>query len=200
MLILGLTGSIGMGKTTVAGMFRDARVPVFDSDAAVHDIYSGPAASVIEAAFPGVLRSGAVDRASLSSRVLGNPEALKRLEGLVHPLVQAARTRFLEEAGAGGARLAVVDVPLLFETGGDTAVDAVAVVSAPESVQKLRVMARPGMTEAKFSAIVTKQMPDAEKRRRATFVIDTGSSLDDTRAAVRRIVASLGHEPTPRES
>lgn len=200
MLVLGLTGSIGMGKTTVAGMFAETGVPVFDSDAAVHRLYAGPAASALDAAFPGVVRDGAVDRALLAGRVLGDAEAMKRLEAIVHPLVKASRDAFLAEARRAGAEVVVIDVPLLFETGGEDGMDAVAVVSAPESVQKARVLARPGMTEAKFSAILARQMPDAEKRRRATFVIETGRGLEDTRDAVRRVLSSLREGQPPMET
>lgn len=191
MVVLGLTGSIGMGKSTTAAMFRDAGVPVFDADAAVHALYRGGAVAAVEAAFPGVTRDGAVDRELLRRRVLDDAAALRRLEGIVHPLVQAERAAFLSAAEAGGARLAVLDVPLLYETGGDRQVDAVAVVTAPEAVQKARVLARPGMTEARLSAILARQVPDAEKRRRARFVIDTGAGIEPARAAVRAVVAAL---------
>jgi dephospho-CoA kinase len=188
---LGLTGSVGMGKSTTAAMVREAGIPVFDADAAVHDLYRGAAAPAVEAAFPGTVRDGAVDREALRQAVLGDPARLRRLEAIVHPLVQAARARFLRDAAAAGARLAVLDIPLLYETGAERAVDAVAVVTAPETVQKARVLARPGMTEARFSAILAQQLPDAEKRRRARFVIDTGQGLDPVRAEVGRIIAAL---------
>ena len=190
-VILGLTGSIGMGKSTTAAMFREAGVPVFDADAAVHALYRGAAAPLVEAAFPGSVRDGEVDRDLLRQRVLDDAGVLPRLEAIVHPLVRAERTAFLDTARARGARLAVLDIPLLYETGGDRQVDAVAVVSAPEAVQSARVLARPGMTQARFSAILSKQVPDAEKRARARFVIDTGHGLAAARATVERIVAEL---------
>ena len=190
-VILGLTGSIGMGKSTSAAMFRAAGVPVFDADAAVHALYRGTAAPLVEAAFPGTVRDGAVDREMLGRRVLGDARALRRLEAIVHPLVRAEREAFLDRARVAGAPLAVLDIPLLYETGGDREVDAVAVVSAPEPVQSARVLARPGMTAARLSAILAKQVPDAEKRARARFVIETGRGLEVARAAVERIVAEL---------
>ncbi len=197
MVILGLTGSIGMGKSTTAAMFRDAGVPVFDADAAVHDLYRGAAVAPVEEAFPGVTAGGVVDRELLRQRVLDDAAVLGRLEGIVHPLVQAERAAFLAAAAASGAPLAVLDIPLLFETGADAAVDAVAVVTAPAAVQKARVLARPGMTEARFSAILAQQVPDAEKRARARFVIDTGAGLDAARAQVRAVMAAL--DPTTGE-
>ena len=190
-VILGLTGSIGMGKSTTAAMFRDAGVPVFDADAAVHALYRGAAVAPIEAAFPGVTRDGAVDRELLRQRVLDDAAVLRRLEAIVHPLVQAERAAFLDAARRAGAPLAVLDIPLLFETGADATVDAVAVVTAPEDVQKARVLARPGMTEARFSAILAQQVPDADKRARARFVIDTGAGLEAARAQVRAVMAAL---------
>ena len=189
--ILGLTGSIGMGKSTTAAMFREKGVPVFDADAAVHELYRGSAAPAIEAAFPGTTREGAVDREQLAARVLDDPDALRRLEAIVHPLVREARAAFLLNAATTGAMLVVVDVPLLFETGADSEVDAVAVVSAPESVQKARVLARPGMTPERLSAILAKQIPDVEKRWRARFTIDAGGGLDQARAQVRDVIAAL---------
>ncbi len=198
MVILGLTGSIGMGKTTVAGMMRDEGVPVFDSDATVHKLYAGAAVPMIEEAFPGVTENDVVDRVRLAQRVLGDAAALKRLEAIVHPLVRAEREAFLAEALKRGAPIAVIDVPLLFETGSEGEVDAVAVVSASESVQKARVMARPGMTEEKFSAILSKQMPDAEKRRRATYIVETSDSLENTRMAVKAILSALARTEARR--
>lgn len=191
MIKLGLTGSVGMGKSTTAAMFEALGVPVFDADRAVHALYRGRAAPLVEAAFPGVVHEGVVDRTALAQRVLHDEAALRRLEAIVHPLVQEERRAFLERAEAAGAPLCVFDVPLLFETGGDRAVDAVAVCSAPESVQKARVLARPGMTEERFAAILAKQMPDAEKRRRARFVIETGDGLDAARAQVKAVIAAL---------
>jgi len=196
MIVLGLTGSIGMGKSTAAKMFLDAGVPVHDSDEAVHRLYSGKAAPLVEAAFPGTVQDGVVDRAALSRQVLGKPEALKKLEAIIHPLVRADADAFLARSRAAGARLAVLDIPLLFETGGRERVDKVVVVSAPAGVQRKRVLARPGMTEEKFESIMARQVPDAEKCRKADFVIETGGSFDDTRHAVRRVIAALvGEKP-----
>ena len=195
MLLIGLTGSIGMGKSTTAAMFREAGVPVFDSDAAVHGLYRGPAAPAIEAAFPGTVIAGAVDRSRLGTRVLGDPEAMRRLEAIVHPLVRAEETAFLAVATARGHRAAVLDIPLLFESGGEGRVHLVCVVSAGEAVQKQRVLARPGMTPGKLAAIVARQVPDAEKRRRAHVVIGTGRGLASARAGVNdllRAVAAMG--------
>jgi dephospho-CoA kinase len=191
MIVVGLTGSVGMGKSTSAAMFREAGVPVFDADAAVHDLYRGEAVPLVEAAFPGVTRDGAIDRTVLAARVLNDTAALKRLEAIVHPLVFARRQIFLERVRAEGASLVVLDIPLLFETGTEAAVDKVVVVSAPEAVQKARVLTRPGMTEAKFSAIKAKQLDDVEKRRRADYVIDTSQSLDEARRQVGQILAAL---------
>ncbi|KQT85549.1 dephospho-CoA kinase [Aurantimonas sp. Leaf443] len=195
MIVLGLTGSIGMGKSTVAGMFGDLGVPVHSADEAVHALYAGAAAPLVEAAFPGTVSGGVVDRAALSKAVLNDSAALARLETIVHPLVRAAETRFLDAARASGACLAVLDIPLLYETGGEARCDAVAVVSAPAEIQRARVLARPGMTPDRFSAILAKQVPDEEKRRRADIVIDTGTSLETTRAAVERIVGSFAKDP-----
>ena len=193
-MILGLTGSIGMGKSTTADMFRDAGVPVFDADRAVHALYDAAAVPAVEAAFPGTTKNGTVDRELLRRRVLDDAAVLRRLEAIVHPMVQAERDAFLLAAERQGARLAVLDIPLLFETGADRSVDAVAVVSAPEAVQKARVLARPSMTEARFSAILARQVPDADKRARARFVIDTGQGLEPARAEVRRIIATLSED------
>lgn len=194
MIIVGLTGSIGMGKSTTARMFAEAGVPVHDSDAAVHRLYAGEAAPLIEAAFPGVTVDAVVDRGKLARSVLGNPEALRRLESIVHPLVRKDADRFLRQHAEEGAPLAVLDIPLLFETGGRDRVDKVVVVTAPAAVQRERVLARPGMTESKFAAILSKQVPDAEKRRKADFVIDTGLGMESARAAVARIIAELKPE------
>jgi dephospho-CoA kinase len=189
-IVAGLTGSIAMGKSTVAGMFAEFGVPTFDADAAVRDFYAGTGAKAVEAAFPGVMVSDQVDRERLGSRVLGHAEALQRLEGLVHPAVAEARVQFLERAAAGGRRLVVVDVPLLFETGGEANVDMVIVVSAPESIQRARALARTGMTEAKLEAILSRQTSDADKRRRAHFIIDTRGRLELTRAVVAQFMRS----------
>jgi dephospho-CoA kinase len=190
MTVAGLTGSIAMGKSTVGAMFAELGVPTFDSDHAVRDFYAGEGATAIEAAFPGVVVSGQVDRERLGSQVLGDAEALLRLEGLVHPAVAQARTEFIRRAEAAGRRLVIVDVPLLFETGGEASVDLVIVVSAPATVQRTRALARAGMTEAKLEAILSRQTPDAEKKRRAHFVIDTRGRLELTRAVVAQFVRS----------
>ncbi len=192
MIVLGLTGSIGMGKTTTAEMFAALGVPVHSADAAVHALYAGRAAPLIEAEFPNTVMDGRVDREALSKRVVGQPDAMKRLEGLIHPLVREAELAFLDRARADGARLAVVDIPLLYETGGETRCDKVAVVTARSELQRMRVMARPGMTAQKFEAILAQQMPDEEKRQRADFIIDTGNGLEPARLAVEAIVCKLG--------
>ena len=195
MFILGLTGSLGMGKSTTAQFFADAGVPVHDADAVVHRLYEGEAAAAIEAAFPGTTVAGKVDRTKLGARVLGDAAALRRLEAIVHPLVQEAEQRLLAQAEAAGKMVAVLDIPLLFETGGDRRVDAVVVVSAPPEVQRGRVLERPGMTAEKFDAILGKQMPDAEKRRRADFIVDTSQGLDSARAQVRAILDAVATMP-----
>jgi dephospho-CoA kinase len=193
MIILGLTGSIGMGKSTTGTMFQAEGVPVYDSDAAVHALYAsgGAAVTPVEAAFPGVVVDGAIDRAKLSAAVVGDPEALQKLEAIVHPLVGAHRIGFFEDAQAAGHDIVVLDVPLLYETGGDKKVHKVVVVSAPADVQRARVLARPGMDEAKLDAILARQLPDAEKRARADFVIDTGQGLEAAHQQVRDILAAL---------
>ncbi len=194
MIVLGLTGSIGMGKSTAAKMFREAGIPVHDSDEAVHRLYSGTAAPLIETAFPGVTHDGTVDRTRLGQRVLGDAAALKTLEGIVHPLVRADADAFLARHREAEAPLVVLDIPLLFETGGRGRVDKVVVVSAPGEQQRERVLARPGMTREKFESILAKQVPDAEKRRLADYVVDTGSGFDVTRAAIRAVIAELSGE------
>ncbi len=191
MIVIGLTGSIGMGKSTTAKMFAEEGVPVHDSDEAVHRLYSGAAVPLVEAAFPGVTVDGRIDRTLLGQRVIGNAEAIRKLEQIVHPLVRADADAFLARNRAAGAKLAVLDIPLLFETGGRDRVDKVVVVSAPAAVQRERVLARPGMTVEKFEAILARQVPDAEKRRLADFVVDTGAGIEAAREAVRRIVADL---------
>lgn len=191
MILLGLTGSIGMGKSTTAQMFRDFGVPVHDSDEAVHRLYRGKAAPLIEAAFPGTVVDGTVDRTKLAEQVLADRDAMKRLEAIVHPLVRADATAYLKPHHAAGAPMAVLDIPLLYETDGRDRVDLVAVVTASEDVQRERVLARPGMTEAKFQKILAKQIPDAEKRRMADFVIDTGQGMEVARKAVADIVEKL---------
>lgn len=197
MLRLGLTGSIGMGKSTTADMFRAEGVAVLDSDRVVHDIYAGPAATEIEREFPGVVKDRVVDRSELSRRVLDDPAAMKRLEAIVHPLVWAARDAFVTRREAQGDRIVVFDIPLLFETGAEKTVDAVVVVTASEDVQKRRVLERPGMTEKKFAAILAKQTPDSEKRARADFLIHTDRGLDAAREEVRNILRAL-HARTER--
>lgn len=191
MIVLGLTGSIGMGKSTAARMFADEGVPVHDSDEAVHRLYAGAAAPLVEAAFPGTVVDGAVDRGRLAQKVLGDAAALKRLEAIVHPLVRADADAFVERHRAAGAALVVLDIPLLFETGGRDRVDKIVVVSAPAAIQRERVLRRPGMSEEKLASILARQVPDEEKRRQADFVIDTGDGFDRTRAAVKKIVAEL---------
>jgi len=189
--VLGLTGSVGMGKSTVAKFFAEAGVPVHDSDAVVHALYDGEAAPAIERAFPGTTSGGKVDRAKLAARVLNDRSAFERLEAIVHPLVSAATERFLAEAAARGEPVVVLDVPLLFETAGERRCDAVVVVSAPSGVQRDRVMARAGMTEEKLAAILGRQMSDAEKRRRADFVVDNSKDFEHVRAQVRDILDAV---------
>jgi len=193
MKIIGLTGSIGMGKSTTAAMFREAGIPVYDADAAVHDLYDegGAAVGPVGEAFPGVVKDGRVDREELRKRVLGQPDDLKRLNAIVHPLVGLDRVGFLKQAEADGCDWVVFDVPLLFETGGHANVDAVVVVSAPPEMQRERVLARPGMTPERLDAILAQQMADAEKRARAHYVVDTGRGLEAARAQVSEIVAEL---------
>lgn len=191
MIRLGLTGSIAMGKSATAKMFADAGVPVHDADAAVHALYAGRAVPLIEAAFPGTTANGKVDRTRLGEAVLGKPEAIARLEAIIHPLVHEAEADFLAKARAEGRRMVVLDIPLLFETGGERRMDAVVVVSAPAEVQRERALARPGMTVQRLDAILARQMPDADKRRRAHFIIETGSGLDPARRAVRSLIRAL---------
>lgn len=193
MLVLGLTGSIGMGKSTTSAMFQAEGVPVYDSDAAVHALYAtgGAAVGPVGQAFPGVVVDGAIDRARLSAAVVGNPEALAKLEAIVHPLVGAHRIGFFEKAQAEGRDIVVLDIPLLYETGGEKKVDKVVVVSAPADIQRQRVLTRTGMSAEKFEAILARQTPDAEKRARADFVIDTGQGLDHARTQVRDLLTLL---------
>jgi dephospho-CoA kinase len=191
MIVLGLTGSIGMGKSATAKIFAEAGVPVHDSDEAVHRLYAGKAVPLIEATFPGTTASGSVDRTALAERVLGDAAALKQLETIVHPLVRADAEAFLARNRAAGAPLVVLDIPLLFETGGRNRVDKVVVVTAPAGLQRARVLMRPGMTEEKLASILARQVPDAEKRRQADFIIDTGQGFDAARTAVRSIVTEL---------
>ena len=189
MIVLGLTGSIGMGKSTTAQLFAEAGVPVYDADAAVHRLYEGEAVPAIEAAFPGTTTDGKVDRNRLSARVVLDPAAMKRLEEIVHPMLGASRHKFLQDAEQSGAPVAVIDIPLLFETGGEKRVDAVVVVTTTPELQRERILARPNMTEEKLAAILARQMPDAEKRKRAHFVVDTSHGLDPVRARIRDILA-----------
>ena len=198
MFILGLTGSLGMGKSVTARFFAEQGVPVHDADAVVHRLYEGEAAAAIEATFPGTTADGKVDRDKLAARVLSDSAALKRLEAIVHPLVQEAERRLLAEAAARGEKVAVLDIPLLFETGGEKRVDAVVVVSAPSEVQRSRVLERPGMTPEKLEAILAKQMPDDEKRRRADFVVDTSRGFEAARADVRAILDAVAKMPKRR--
>ncbi|WP_022723964.1 dephospho-CoA kinase [Rhodopseudomonas sp. B29] len=199
MLILGLTGSIGMGKSTTAKLFAEAGVPVYDADATVHKVYEGEAVPVIEAAFPGTTREGKVDRGLLSAKVVHDPAAMKRLEGIVHPMLRAHQQRFLEDAESSGAPVAVVDVPLLFETGGETRVDAVVVVTTSPEAQRERILARDNMTAEKLDAILARQMPDAEKRKRADFLVDTSFGLDPVRLRIREILDAAAKMPQRRQ-
>ena len=193
MILIGLTGSIGMGKSTTAAMFRDAGVPVYDADAAVHDLYDtgGAADGPVGEAFPGAVKDGRVDREALRQAVLGDPEALKRLNAIVHPLVGRDRIGFFQQAEADGADMVVLDIPLLYETGGHANVDAVVVASAPAEMQRERVLARPGMTPERLDAILAQQMADAEKRARAHFVVDTSRGLEPAREQVAEIIAVM---------
>jgi len=191
MFVLGLTGSIGMGKSTTAAMFRAEGIEVHDSDAVVHALYTGGAAAVIEAAFPGTVRDGVVDRGLLGAKVLDDLAALARLEAIVHPLVAESRAAFLTEAAKKGEQIVVLDIPLLFETGLDRDVDAVVLVTAPETVQRERVSKRPGMTPEHLAVILERQMSEAEKRARAHFIIDTSGDLAATGRQVRGILRAL---------
>jgi dephospho-CoA kinase len=194
---IGLTGSIGMGKSTTAKMFAAEGVPVNDADATVHALYAGRAAPLIEAAFPGTVKDGKVDRTLLSPHVIGKPEAMKRLEEIVHPLVREEEKLFLDSARENRRRIVVLDIPLLFETGGENRVDAIVVVTADADIQRKRVLERPGMTEDRFEAILGKQVPDAEKRRRAHFLVDTGLGLQPARRQVRAILKALAAVERP---
>ena len=198
MRILGLTGSIGMGKSTTAKLFTEAGVPVYDADAAVHKIYEGVAAPAIEAAFPGTTVDGKVDRAKLSAKVVHDQAAIKQLEQIVHPMLGASRQKFLEEAERSGAPVVVMDIPLLFETGGEKRVDAVVVVSTDPATQRERILARGTMTNEALDGILARQLPDAEKRKRADFVVDTSHGLDPVRMAIRDILAEVVKMPQRR--
>jgi dephospho-CoA kinase len=198
MFVIGLTGSIAMGKTTTARLFADEGVPVHDADAAVHKLYAGEAAGLIEAAFPGSTRNGTVDRVQLGKQVTGDPTALRRLEEIVHPLVRNAEKKFLRDAEIAGAKIVVLDVPLLFETRGDGRVDATVVVSAPAELQRERVLER-GVSLERLEALLGRQMPDAEKRRRADFVVDSGQGVEHARTQVRQILAAVAKMPIRRK-
>ncbi|KQU52285.1 dephospho-CoA kinase [Bosea sp. Leaf344] len=193
--ILGLTGSIGMGKSTTADMFRRSGVPVHDADHCVHQLYRGRAVPLIEAEFPGTVAAGAVDRTRLSAAVLGRPDALKRLEAIIHPLVREAEEAFVARCRSAGLGLAVLDIPLLFETGGQARCDAVLVVTAPAAIQAERVLRRPEMTPEKLAAILARQMPDAEKRRRAHFLVDTSRGLVEAQRQLGSILRALAGRP-----
>ena len=198
MLVLGLTGSIGMGKSTTAKLFAEAGVPVYDADATVHLIYEGEAAPLIEAAFPGTTADGKVDRAKLSAQVVGNDVAMKRLEKIVHPLLGAYHRKFLDDAERAGAPVAVVDVPLLYETGGEKRVDAVVVVTTDPEQQRKRILARDNMTPEKLDAILARQLPDAEKRKRADFIVDTSHGLEPVRIRIAEILREAATMPRRR--
>src|SRR3954454_18011167 len=198
MFVIGLTGSIAMGKTTTARLFAEAGVPVHDADAAVHKLYAGEAAGLIEAAFPGATQNGTVDRVKLGKQVTGDPAALRRLEDIVHPLVRNAERKFLREAEIAGAKIVVLDVPLLFETGGDGRGDATVVVSAPAAMQRERVLER-GVSLERLEALLGRQMPDAEKRRRADFVVDSAHGIENARAQVRQILAAVAKMASRRK-
>jgi dephospho-CoA kinase len=198
MFVLGLTGSLGMGKSTTAKFFAEEGIPVHDADATVHRLYEGEAVAAIEAAFPGTTVNGRVDRKRLAKCAIDDPVAMRRLEAIVHPMVRAAEERFLAEAEQNHAAVVVLDIPLLFETSGEKRCDAVVVASAPVDVQRARILERPDMTEQKFAAILARQMPDAEKRRRADFVVDTSMGFDQARAQVRDILTSVATMPTRR--
>ncbi|CCE03010.1 dephospho-CoA kinase [Bradyrhizobium sp. STM 3809] len=198
MRVLGLTGSMGMGKSTTAKLFAEAGVPVYDADATVHKVYEGEAAPAIEAAFPGTTVGGKVDRPKLSAAVVGNPDAIRRLEAIVHPMLRSYHQAFLDQAEQSGVPVAVVDVPLLFETGGDKRVDAVVVVSTSPEIQRQRILARGTMTEQALDALLARQMPDAEKRARADFVVDTSHGLEPVRARIRDILAEVVKMPRRR--
>jgi dephospho-CoA kinase len=198
MFVLGLTGSLGMGKSTTAKFFAEAGVPVHDADAAVHRLYEGAAVSPVEAAFPGVTSGGTIDRAKLAARLAADPSGFKRLEQIVHPLVREAEIRFLAQAERDGAKVAVLDIPLLYETGGEVRCDAVVVVSAPAEIQRARAFERPGMDETKFKAITARQMPDTEKRKRADFIVDSSQGFDAARAQVGAILKAVANMPRRR--
>jgi dephospho-CoA kinase len=198
MFVIGLTGSIAMGKSTTARLFAEAGVPVHDSDAIVHKLYENEAVAAIETEFPGTTKDGKVDRAALGRRVIGDAAALKRLEQIVHPLVRESGQRFLKEAEAAGAKVVVLDIPLLFETGGDSRVDAVVVVSAPPEMQRARVLER-GVSEAQLEALLARQVPDVEKRARADFVVDSSQGIEHARQQVNSILTAVARMPPQRK-
>jgi dephospho-CoA kinase len=198
MIVLGLTGSIGMGKSTTAKLFAEAGVPVYDADATVHMLYEGEAVPAIEAAFPGTTVDGKVDRARLSAQVVHDPAAMKRLERIVHPMLRAYHQKFLDNAERSGAPVAVVDVPLLYETGGEKRVDAVVVVSTTPEIQRERILSRANMTQEMLETVLARQLPDAEKRKRADFVVDTSHGLDPVRARIRDILEQAVKMPRRR--
>jgi dephospho-CoA kinase len=198
MIILGLTGSIGMGKSTTAKLFAEAGVPVYDADATVHRLYEGEAVAAIEAAFPGTTAGGKVDRNRLSAQVVHDPDAIRRLEGIVHPMLGASRQKFLHDAERSGAPVVVVDVPLLYETGGEKRVDAVVVVTTTPEIQRERVLARDNMSGERLDAILARQLPDAEKRKRADFLVDTSDGFDPVRARIRDILSEAVKMPKRR--
>jgi dephospho-CoA kinase len=198
MFLLGLTGSIGMGKSTTAKLFAEAGVPVYDADATVHALYESEAVDAIEAAFPGTTLSGKVDRQKLSAMVVNDSVAMKKLEDIVHPMLRAHEQSFLAQAERAGAKVAVLDIPLLYETGGDRRVDAVAVVTTTRDIQHQRILARPNMTPDKLAAVLARQMPDEEKRRRADFLVDTSNGLDPVRQQIREILTTVATMPRRR--
>jgi len=191
MIRIGLTGSIGMGKSTTAQMFCDEGIPVYDADQTVHDLYAGEAAELVEAEFPGTLINGQVNRAELGKRVLASSENLKRLEAIIHPLVHAVEEQFIEDAKNSGADAVLLDIPLLFETGGENRVDVIVVVTAPDEIQRERVLSRPGMTEEKFQAILDRQVPNSDKIKRADYTVDTSAGIDSARDQVRNIIKNI---------
>ena len=195
MIIAGLTGSIGMGKSTVAAYLRERGIPVLDADKIVHDLYAGEAASVIEAAFPGTVKGGVVDRAALAAKVVGSPAELKKLEAIIHPRVRAAEWAYLRAEQDKGSDLAILEIPLLFETASHTLFDAIIVVSAPLDAQRGRLMARPGMTDEKLEALLARQMPDAEKREKADFIVDTGVPVTDTYRQIDAVLQEILKRP-----
>jgi dephospho-CoA kinase len=195
MIVAGLTGSIGMGKSTVAAYLRDQGIPVLDADKIVHDLYAGEAAPLIEVVFPGTVRDGVVDRAVLATKVLASPNELKKLEAIIHPRVRAAEWGFLLDEHDKGSDLAVLEIPLLFETAPHALFDGVIVVSAPPGVQRARLMARPGMTDEKLDALIARQLPDADKRAKADFVVDTGAPLEDTYRQIDAVLREILKRP-----